>query len=116
MEKIVSAIHQLSESGKESELRQLRQFLNKRENDDAVGRCALQLDDVLGALDPTKHAVGWAVILAARAGFPTVDPTRLFAASRPLLELGSPVQLQIASREGSVGEKRRGACQPFFKI
>eukprot|EP00727_Mastigamoeba_balamuthi_P004905 m51a1_g14412 putative cop9 signalosome complex subunit 3 (629) ;mRNA; r:441879-445489 len=100
MDKLVGDIQALSAKGGEGDLRTLYERLSKSE--ELLAKHLNALDDVLEALSPAAHSLGYAVVLRARAALGRLpDPPRFLAKVRALVDAGAPLQLSIASREYS---------------
>lgn len=91
MDKLVNHIQQAQT---EHDLKQLKSLLSKEES--VISKNQSQLDEVLNILDPAQHSLGWAFILAAKAGASKFDPQRYLVQFNRFISACSPQQIRLA--------------------
>jgi COP9 signalosome complex subunit 3 len=92
MDKIVGSIQALS-SG-EQDLKQLKTLLNKEEG--VLLKSLPILDEVLNALDPGVHSLGYVFVLAAKASSQKIDPQKFMNQVFRFLMSCTPQQIRMA--------------------
>jgi COP9 signalosome complex subunit 3 len=91
MEKLINAI--LSLSGSDTDLKQLKNSLTKEEN--SISKNLHFVDDSLAALDPGAHSLGYAFLLAAKAGS-KVEPNKFLNQVQRFLAASNGPQIRLA--------------------
>lgn len=95
LNKLVTTIQALSDS--ESDLRALKTTLSKSE--EVLLKNAGQLDDAMGALDPSRHTLGLLFLLAAKSASPRIDPQRFITQTQMFVQNCNPLQVHMASQK-----------------
>eukprot|EP01115_Flamella_aegyptia_P011108 TRINITY_DN50800_c0_g1_i2.p1 TRINITY_DN50800_c0_g1~~TRINITY_DN50800_c0_g1_i2.p1 ORF type:complete len:207 (+),score=72.26 TRINITY_DN50800_c0_g1_i2:40-660(+) len=108
MDKLVGAIQSVNPQN-ESELKQLRSLLQKEEA--TLIKNLSVLDDVLNALDPVTHSLGYAFILSTRILSPKIDANKFLSQAHRFLINANNNQIRlVGNRYGAIAKKYAQIC------